>query len=144
MSKLGKILLWVALAGAIVAVGAGVALVLQYNDTKTNLAQTQQAKTAADQATAKAKAETAAVTTAKADSDSKLATATSKIDDLNTQLDAAKKQSADATTAVQTANDNAKRPTMPWPPSRTRSVTRPRPIQNRQDQGRVGPGGGPK
>jgi hypothetical protein len=108
MSKLGKILLWVALAGAIVAIGAGVALVFQYNDTKTNLAQTQIAKKNADQATAQARQEAADIKAAKADSDSKLADATSKITDLNTQLDTAKKAAADATTAEQTANAAAK------------------------------------
>jgi hypothetical protein len=108
MSKLGKILLWAALAGAIVAVGAGVALVLQYNDTKTNLVQTQAAKATAEQAAKKAQAETAAANAAKADSDSKLVTANSKIDDLNTQLTAAQKQVSDATTAAQTATDAAK------------------------------------
>jgi uncharacterized protein HemX len=108
MSKLGKILLWAALAGAIVAVGAGVALVLQYNDTKTNLVQTQAAKATAEQAAKKAQAETAAAKAAQADSESKLTTANSKIDDLNTQLTAAQKQVSDATAAVQTATDAAK------------------------------------
>jgi len=108
MSKLGKILLWIALAGAVVAVGAGVALIFQYNDTKTNLAQTQLAKAAADKATAQAKQETAAVTAAKADSDKQLADAKSHVDDLNTKLTDAKKQAADASAALQTANDAAK------------------------------------
>jgi hypothetical protein len=109
MSPLGKILLWVALAGAIVAVVFGVLLNLDYNKTKADLAQTQLAKAAADKATAQAKQETEEVKTAKADSDAKLATATSKIDDLNTQLAAAQKQATDAATAVQTANDAAKK-----------------------------------
>jgi len=108
MSKLGKILLWVALVGAIVAIGAGLALIFQYNDTKTTLASTQQAKAAAEKAITQAKADTAAATAAAADSNAKLATATSKIDDLNTQLTAAQKQATDAATAVQTANDAAK------------------------------------
>jgi len=104
MSKLGKILLWVALVGAIVAIGAGIALTLQYNDTKANLAQTQQAKAAADKATAKAKAATAA----KAESDKQLADAKTQVDDLTTKLTDAKKQADDANTAVKTANDAAK------------------------------------
>jgi len=108
MSKLGKILLWVALVGAIVAVGAGVALVLQFNDTKQTLVQTQQAKAAAEQATVKAKAETEAVTAAKAESDKQLADAKSQVDDLNTKLTEAKKEASDAATAVQTANATAK------------------------------------
>ena len=81
---------------------------LQYNDTKTNLVQTQAAKATAEQAAKKAQAETAAANAAKADSDSKLVTANSKIDDLNTQLTAAQKQVSDATAAAQTATDAAK------------------------------------
>jgi hypothetical protein len=108
MSKLGKILLWVALAGAIVAIGAGVALVFQYNDTKTNLAQTQIAKKNAEQEIGQAKQEAAAATAATADSNAKLADATSKITDLNTQLTTAQKAAADAATAEQTANAAAK------------------------------------
>jgi cell shape-determining protein MreC len=108
MSKLGKLLLWVALVGAIVAVVFGVLLNLEYGKTKTNLAQTQTAKDAADKATAKAKAETVTATAAKADSDAKLATATSKIDDLNTQLTTVQKTANDAATALQTANTAAK------------------------------------
>jgi NADH dehydrogenase/NADH:ubiquinone oxidoreductase subunit G len=108
MSKLGKILLWVALVGAIVAIGAGVALIFQYNDTKSTLASTQQAKAAADKATAVAKQQAQDAAQAKADTDAKLATATSKIDDLNTQLTAAQKTADDAKTAVDTANAAAK------------------------------------
>jgi multidrug efflux pump subunit AcrA (membrane-fusion protein) len=108
MSKLGKILLWVALVGAIVAVGAGVALIFQYNDTKTNLAQTQLAKKTDDETIVKDKAEYTALTAAKAKTDSDLATANSNISDLNTQLDTAKKAAADATTALQTSNDTVK------------------------------------
>jgi uncharacterized protein HemX len=108
MSKLGKILLWVALVGAIVAVGAGVALIFQYNDTKTNLAQTQLAKKTDDETITKDKAEYTALTAAKAKTDSDLATANSNISDLNTQLTAAQKTATDATAAAQTANDAAK------------------------------------
>ncbi len=108
MSQLGKILLWVALVGGIVDVGAGLALVFKYKDTKTNLAQTQQAKAVDDQTIVKDKAAYTELTAAKADSDSKLTAATSKIDDLNTQLTAAQKSASDATAAVKTANDAAK------------------------------------
>jgi hypothetical protein len=108
MSSLGKILLYVALVGALAAVGAGVMLVLQYNDTKTNLTQTQAKVSVAETAEKKAKAETEAITQAKADSDKQLADATSKVTDLQTQLAAEQKVANDATTAVQTANDAAK------------------------------------
>lgn len=111
MSKLGKILLCVALLGAIVAVGAGIALVYApngYNDTKSNLAQTTAAKTADDQTIVKEKAENTQLAAAKADSDKQLADATSKISDLNTQLTTAQQQAKDAATAVKTATDAAK------------------------------------
>jgi hypothetical protein len=108
MSNLGKILLWVAFVGALAAIGAGIALILKYNDTKTNLVQVQTAKAAADQTIIKDKAEYTALTAAKADSDAKLATATTKIDDLNTQLTTVQKQATDAATALETANTNAK------------------------------------
>jgi hypothetical protein len=108
MSKLGKILLYVAFAGAIVSAVAGFMVIHQRGEDAKNLADAQQAKTVADQATAKAKAEAADLTKAKADSDAKLADATSKLDDLNTQLAAAKKAATDAQTAQQTAEANAK------------------------------------
>src|ERR1700677_1559367 len=108
MSKLGKILLWVALVGAVVAVGVGVALVLQYADTRKTLSDTQTAKATDEQTITKDKAEYTALTAAKAKTDSDLATANSNITDLNTQLDAAKKQASDSATALQTANDAVK------------------------------------
>jgi hypothetical protein len=111
MSQLGKILLWVALAGAIVAGVFGGLLIFGkggFNETKANLAQTTAAKIADDQTIVKDKAEYTALTAAKADSDAKLATANTTITDLNTQLDAAKKQAADSATALATANDSLK------------------------------------
>jgi FtsZ-interacting cell division protein ZipA len=108
MSKLGKMLLYLALAGAIAALIAGGLIIKKRGEDAATLAQTQAAKDAADKATAKAKAETATATAAKADSDAKLATATTKIDDLNTQLTTAQKTANDAAAAVKTANDAAK------------------------------------
>jgi hypothetical protein len=108
MSKLGKILLWVALVGALVAVAAGVALNSKYNETKTNLSQMTVAKVADDQKIVKDKADFDTLTAAKADTDAKLVTATTKITDLNTQLTMAQKQATDAAAAAQTANDAAK------------------------------------
>jgi hypothetical protein len=110
MSKLGKILLWVALFGAIVAAGAGIALVYApngFNEAKANLAQTTAAKVADDQTIVKQKAENAQLAAAKAESDKELADATTKISDLNTQLTTAQQQVKDANTAVETANKNA-------------------------------------
>ncbi len=108
MSKLGKIFLYVACAGALAAAVGGYLLISKRSEDAANLAQVTTAKVASDAAAKKAEAETTAANAAKADSDAKLATATGKIDDLNTQLDAAKKSAADANTAVQTANAAAK------------------------------------
>src|SRR5260221_6446343 len=108
MSKLGKILLWVALVGALVAIGAGIALNQKYNDTKTNLANSKAAEAADQQKIAKQKAENEALATAKADSDKQLADSQNQVTDLNTKLTDAKKQATDAATALVTANDAAK------------------------------------
>jgi NADH dehydrogenase/NADH:ubiquinone oxidoreductase subunit G len=108
MSKLGKILFYIAFAGAIAALIAGGLLIEKRGEDQALLKQTQDAKLASDKAAAQAKQETATVTAAKADSDSKLAAATSKVDDLNTQLTTAQKATTDATAAVATANAAAK------------------------------------
>ena len=108
MSKLGKMLLWIALVGAIVAVGAGTALVFKYKETRTDLDQAQVAKAASDKAAAQAAKETASIAQAKADTDKQLADTKGQITDLNTQLVGAKKQAADATDALAKANEAAK------------------------------------
>ena len=83
-------------------------LILKFNDTKANLVHSQAAEAADQQTIAKDKAENAALTAAKADVDAKLVTANNSITDLNTQLDAAKKQAADSAAALATANDGLK------------------------------------
>jgi len=108
MSPLGKILLYVAFAGAIAAAIAGGLIIEKRGEDAQTLKQTQDAKLASDTAARKAQADAVAAQAAKADSDKQLADATSKISDLNTQLAAAQKQVTDATTAEQTANDAAK------------------------------------
>lgn len=108
MSKLGKILIYVALAGALAAAIAGGLLIKKRWEDAAVLAQTQQAKAAAEQTIIKDKAENKALTEAKADSDAKLATATSKIDDLNTQVTTAQKTADDAKTAIANAETKAK------------------------------------
>ena len=108
MSKLGKILLWVALVGALAAVGAGFLLTGKYNDTKASLAQTALAKIASDKEAAQAKKDTDAANQAKADTDTKLVAANAKVDDLNTQLTTAQKLATDSGTALQTANNATK------------------------------------
>jgi hypothetical protein len=109
MSNLGKILLYVALVGALAAGGLGYLVIGKYNDSKTSLQQASAAKVLADQATKKAQAEAADAKTAKEASDKAAADATSKVEDLNTQLASAKKDADDAKAAVQTANDAAKK-----------------------------------
>lgn len=109
MSNLGKTFLWIALVGALAAVGLGFMLVLQYTDTRKVLADTQTAKKLDEQTIAKDNAENAALTSDKTDLTSKLGTANSTITDLNTQLDTAKQQAKDATNALQTAEDNTKK-----------------------------------
>jgi cell shape-determining protein MreC len=108
MSQLGKIFLYVALVGALVAAGAGYYIIQKRQEDAATIKQTQDAKAAADLATKKANAERDDIKAAKADVDAKLSTAMAKVDDLNTQLDAAKKAATDANTAVQTANQAAK------------------------------------
>jgi hypothetical protein len=104
MSKLGKILIYVALAGALAAAVAGGLLIKKRADDAAVLAQTQQAKAADEQTIVKDKTEAKALSDAKADSDAKLTTATSKIDELNTQLTTAQKAADDAKAAVAAAN----------------------------------------
>jgi predicted nucleic acid-binding Zn-ribbon protein len=108
MSKLGKILLWVALAGAIVGFGVGGALILKYNDAKVILQNALLAKEASDQKIVKDKAEYDDLTAAKAESDKELAAANAQVDDIKTQLSTATKQLSDSTTALSTANDAVK------------------------------------
>jgi len=108
MSKIGKFLLIFALVGAVVAAGFGYLEIQKRAQDAANLAQVQQAKAASDAAATKAKAEAADMAKAKADSDAKLTDATSKIDDLNTQLAAAKKAASDAQNGVQAANEATK------------------------------------
>ena len=73
MSKLGKIFLYIAVAGAIVSVIAGVGVLQKRAEDKANLDQATAAKAAADQATAKQKAIAEAATQAKTDADKQLA-----------------------------------------------------------------------
>ncbi len=107
MSKTGKYLLIAALVGAIVAAIFGGLLINKRTQDAVTLKQTQDAKMASDQAAKKAQAEAADLKTANDATNAKLADVTSKVDDLNTQLAAAKKAALDSQTAVQTANDAA-------------------------------------
>ena len=108
MSQLGKILLYVALAGGIACLVGGYMIIAKRGEDAVALKQETDAKTASDSAAAKAKAEAAAAKTAQTDAETKLATATSSLTDLNSQLDAAKKATTDATTALAAATDATK------------------------------------
>jgi multidrug efflux pump subunit AcrA (membrane-fusion protein) len=108
MSQLGKYLLYVALAGGVAAAIAGYLLIQKHGGDAATLAEVQQAKTSSDMTAKKAQAEATAAKQAQSDAEAKATTANSKIDDLNTQLATAQKQAADATAAVQTANDATK------------------------------------
>lgn len=108
MSNLGKILLYVALVGAIAAGLLGYLVIGKYNDSKISLKQATDAKVLADQASKKAQAEAAAAETAKEASDKAAQDAQSKVTDLSNQLTTAQKDAADAKAALQTANDATK------------------------------------
>jgi hypothetical protein len=107
MSQLGKIFLYVALAGAIVAAVAGVGVIMQYSSETSVLNQTKQDVTTQQLAAKKAKAEADAATQAKNEADTELAEQKSKVDDLNSKLADAEKNVTDAQAAVQSSKDAA-------------------------------------
>ena len=108
MSPLGKILLWVALAGAIAAGIAGGLLIQKRATDVANLAQAQQNVATANQQVKSAKAAADAAEKDKTDSEAKLTAANSKVDDLNKQLLTVQGQATDAAKALETANENYK------------------------------------
>ena len=108
MSNLGKILLYVAVAGAIAALVAGGLLIQKRGEDAANLVQATQQKAVAEQ---KAKAEAADLekaTVAQQTAESKAAAATTATDDIKKQMDTLQKQATDATTALVSANEKAK------------------------------------
>ena len=107
MSKLGKIFLGIALAGALASIVAGYLVITKLNDTKTNLQQTATAKTVSDAEAKKQKGLAEAAATAEADANSKLTTANSNIDKLNGQLSDAQKASDAANAALTQAKTDA-------------------------------------
>jgi hypothetical protein len=108
MSQLGKILLYVALAGGIACLVGGYMILQKRAEDAVTLKQTQDAKTASDAAAAKAKAEATAAAAAQKDAEGKLADANTKLTDLGTQLDAAKKAADDSQKALSAATDATK------------------------------------
>lgn len=105
MSSLGKIFLVIALVGGVVAGILGFLVVGKYNDTRTNLTQTEQDRDIAKKKVAQAEKDAEVATQAKEQATSELTEAKGKVEELNTQLNAAQKQQDDLKTAVQTAND---------------------------------------
>ena len=108
MSQLGKILLYVALAGGVACLVAGYMIIDQRGKDAATLKQTQEAKTASDAAAAKSKAEAAAAKTAQTEAEKNLADTNAKLTDLGTQLDAAKKAADDSKAALSSATDATK------------------------------------
>ncbi len=109
MSTLGKIFLYVAAAGAAVALVFGFLVMGQFNETKATLVTTQAAKVQADKETAKAKAEALAIAQAKAEVDKSLAEAKSAGEKLTADLAEAKKNADEANAAVATAKTDAEK-----------------------------------
>jgi len=108
MSKLGIILLYVALAGAVAAVVFGGLEIEQYNGTKATLAKTEQDKVFALKAQQKAEADAKAAAQAQADAEAKAEAATQTASDLQTKLTAAESAADDAKKALDEANATAK------------------------------------
>jgi cell shape-determining protein MreC len=86
MSSLGKIFLYLALIGAVVAVVAGLGVIQQRGEDARKLVETTAAVTVANSNTKKAQAEADAAKAAQAQAESDLAAQKSKLDDLNTKL----------------------------------------------------------
>jgi hypothetical protein len=105
MSQLGKILLYVASVGALVAAVLGVLVVFQYSAETVNLTQSKQDAVTQRGVAQKAKAEADAATKAKEAAETEVAEQKSKVDDLNTQLAAAQKNATDAQAAVDSSKD---------------------------------------
>jgi hypothetical protein len=105
MSQLGKIFLYVALVGALFAVGFGVLVINQRSSDTITLAQTQQAVKTEAQLNKKVQADADAATQAKNEADTELTEQKSKVDDLNSKLADEQKQQSDLEAAVQTSKD---------------------------------------
>jgi FtsZ-interacting cell division protein ZipA len=108
MSNLGKILLYVALVGAVAALVAGGLLIKKRGEDALNLQQVTQQKAAAED---KAKAEAAELekaVVAEKEAVDKAATVTASVDDIKKQLDTVTQQAKDAATALVSANEKAK------------------------------------
>lgn len=109
MSQLGKIFLYVALAGAVAAAIAGWMVISKVNDQKGNIVQVSHERDLAKAASTKAAQEADAAKKAQEQAEADLNANKSKIDDLNTKLTAATKDQDDLKAAVAQANDATKK-----------------------------------
>jgi myosin heavy subunit len=105
MSQLGKILLFIALVGGVVAVGFGIAVINQRAQDAVLLANSKQATVVANNNTKKEQAEADAAKAAETKAESDLADQKSKLDDLNSKLADAQKQQATLEDAVKTSQE---------------------------------------
>jgi DNA helicase IV len=108
MSSLGKILLWVALVGALAAACAGGALIYKRSQDAQTLAQVQTNVSTAQQSAKVANKKAEDATQQATEATSKLATAEASAADLKSQLATLQKQATDAATALVTAQASAK------------------------------------
>ena len=108
MSKLGKILLYIAVAGAFADVFAGWKSWEKFSDDKSALTQVERDRDAAKQSALQAaqKADDAAKATEAAKT--QLTEANNKVDDLTSKLTAAQKTADESSTALTAAKDAAK------------------------------------
>jgi predicted RNase H-like nuclease (RuvC/YqgF family) len=107
MSQLGKIFLWVALAGALAAIAFGYLNITQYTAQARILTQTRADNAVERQKTQKAQAEADANKVSEQQAQTQLADAQKNSDDLKSQLSDAQKKATDLQTAVQTSTDTA-------------------------------------
>jgi FtsZ-interacting cell division protein ZipA len=108
MSNLGKILLYVAFAGAIAALVVGGLLIKKRWDDAAVLQATQKEKADTEIKLKKSQDETTQANTARGEAEKAEADAKAHADDLDSQLTSAKKDTADAKAALDTATANTK------------------------------------
>jgi hypothetical protein len=109
MSQLGKMLLYVALAGAVVALGLGAFIVKKRMDDAAAFQKEQALEAGAEAKAKKSAAEAADLTQKNTDLNTQLTTATSQVTDLTTKLTDAQKTASDAAVALAAANDAQKK-----------------------------------
>ena len=107
MSPTGKILLYLAIAGAVAAGVAGYLKIEQYNTQTGSLNQVQASLESSHHQVTEAQHEAELAKQAQADDDTKLADTSKKLDDLNTQLASVQKEKDDLTAAVAASQDKA-------------------------------------